>query len=198
MNDKTKAAATAGGLLGIVLVLVAAAGALVARGAGCCNCLLPIGGGILAVYLYTKKSPTPVQPGDGALLGAIAGAVGGLIYLFVGVPLVYFVSAAALTAQLDQLRQSGINLPAGLSVLALTVIGGIVGVVVYTIMATIGGLIGAAIFKGPALSGPAAPPPPPANFGGPSPTGFGAPPPVQPPPPPPPAGDACGNFGAGS
>ncbi len=194
MNDKMKAAITAGALLGIVIIVVGAVGTL-ARGVGCCNCLLPIGGGILAVYLYSKKSPPMIQPGDGAVLGAIAGAVAGVIYLIVGVPIVYFMSAAALAMQFEQLRQSGINLPAGLSVLMIAIIGGIVGVFIYTGLAAIGGLIGTTFIKGEQSGGPVAPaPPPPPVFGGPQPP---MPPPTQPPPPP--GSDfGGGNFGAGS
>lgn len=194
MNDKTKAAVTAGAILGVVITVIGIVGTL-ARGVGCCNCLLPIGGGILAVYLYSKKAPSTILPGDGAVLGAIAGAVAGLIYLVVGVPLVYVMSAAALTTQFEQLRQAGINLPAGLSVLMIALIGGIVGVFIHTGLAAIGGLIGTTFIKGERAGGPTPPaPPPPPSFGGPQPPPM--PPPTQPPPAPP--GGFGGNFGAGS
>jgi hypothetical protein len=57
-----------------------------------CCCIWGIGGGLLAVFLYIKDSPTPVRPGDGAVLGAMAGVIGALLYLVIGIPIAYFVS----------------------------------------------------------------------------------------------------------
>jgi hypothetical protein len=199
MNDKTKAGITAGLILAGAIVIIGVLGAF-ARGVGCCNCLLPIGGGILAVYFYSKRTMAAVQPGEGAMMGAIAGAVAGVIYLIIGVPLVYFISAGAVQAQFDQLRQQGINIPAGLSILALSIIFGVIGVVVYTILATIGGLIGTSIFKGTPTGTPPTPPPPAGYgpqppFGGP---GYGGPQPPPPPAEPPSEPPMGGGFGTGS
>ncbi len=192
MNEKTKAAVVAGVALGVLAILTALASSAVG-GAGCCSCLWPIGAGVLAVYLYAKKSTGPLQISDGAMLGLIAGVVGGLIYLVIGIPLAYVVSRAALETQIDQLRERGIEMPVtGFLLFFLT---GILSLVVYVILAAIGGLIGAAIF-GKNRPG-ATPPPPPGNFGG-TPGNFGGMPPPNfggaPPPPPPPAG---GGFGSG-
>jgi len=161
MNEKTKAAVIAGVALGVLAIVTGLASAAVS-GASCCSCLWPIGAGIFAVYLYTQKSTGPLQVSDGAMLGLIAGVVGGLIYLVIGIPLVYVVSRAALEAQMDQLRQSGINMP--VTGFLLFLLSGIMSLVVYTALAAIGGLIGAAIF-GKNRPG-AVPPPPPADFGG--------------------------------
>ena len=49
-----------------------------------------IAGGVLASYLYIKKSPTPVQLAEGLLLGAMSGVVGSLLYLFIAIPIAYF------------------------------------------------------------------------------------------------------------
>ena len=193
MNDKTKAGVIAGAILGVVIIVVALVGS-VARGVGCCNCLLPIGGGILAVYLYTKNGLGPIQSGDGAVLGLIAGAVAAVMYLIIGLPLAYFISAAAMAAQFEQLRESGINMPAGMSIGAIIIVGGIVGALIYVGLATVGGLIGASIFGKNRPASPPVPPPPPINYGGPM-----TPPPAPPvqPPPPPPAGDTGSTFGPG-
>ena len=50
-------------------------------------CLWVIIGGVVATYLYVKKSPQPVQLGEGAILGAIAGGIGFVVQVFVGIPL---------------------------------------------------------------------------------------------------------------
>lgn len=158
----------AGLAIGGLTILLALIGSALGGGAGCCNCLIPIGGGVLAVYLYTKNSSAPITPGDGAKLGAIAGAVGGLLYLIIGVPLSYFVSAAAVEAQLAQLRDRGMNFPEALSGLVLFFVVGLIAAIVYTILATIGGLIGAAIMGKNRPGGAAMPPPPPpaGGYGG--------------------------------
>ena len=54
---------------------------------GCCNCLWPIVGGLLATLWYIKGSPVPATVADGAIVGLIAGLVGGLIYLVLAIPI---------------------------------------------------------------------------------------------------------------
>jgi hypothetical protein len=168
MNDKTKAAVMAGLGVAAVTILLALIGSVVPF-AGCCNCLLPIAAGILAVYLYTKNSHATVDPKDGATLGAIAGVAGGLLNLIIGTPLSYFVNSAVMDAQFAQLRDQGVSLPESLTGLALFLVMGVVGAVVFTILSTIGGLIGSAIFGKKGAGGvggnPNVPPPPP-NYGG--------------------------------
>lgn len=164
-----QSALMAGALLGVVLVIIAVVSALspVLGTLGCCACFVPIGAGLFAVQNYVGKSPAPVEISDGAVMGAIAGLVGGLIYLFIGAPLAYFINAAASNAAMEQMRGAGIELPfAGF---ALVLVGGIIGVVVYTILSAIGGLIGVALFE-KRKGGNAPPPPPPAggSFGGPA------------------------------
>ena len=152
--------------VGAVMILISLIGTVVPF-AGCCNCLLPIAAGVLAVYLYAKGSSGPLTPADGAKLGAIAGAAGGLLNLIIGTPLSYFVNAAVMEAQFAQLRDQGVSLPASLTGFALFLVMGIIGAVVFVILAAIGGLIGAAIFGKNRPGGATPPPPPPAgNYGG--------------------------------
>ena len=156
--------------VGAVIILLGLIGSFI-PGVGCCNCLLPIAAGVLAVYLYNKNSNAMVDPKDGAMLGAIAGVAGGLLNLIIGTPLSYFVNSAVMTAQFAQLRDQGVSLPESLTGFALFFVMGIVGAIIFTILATIGGLIGAAIFgkKGTGVGGGGStmpPPPPPVNYGG--------------------------------
>ena len=44
---------------------------------------------MLATYLYVKNSPTPANAGDGAVLGALAGLIGAVISVILGVPIAY-------------------------------------------------------------------------------------------------------------
>jgi hypothetical protein len=81
MNTKLKPALIGGVVLGVLSVIP------FVSAANLCCCLWAILGGILASYLYIKNSPTPATPGDGAMLGALAGVIGGAISLVLGIPI---------------------------------------------------------------------------------------------------------------
>jgi len=123
-----------------------------------CCCIWAIGGGGLACYLYMKSSPTPIGPGDGAVLGAIAGVVGAVLYLIIGIPIAYFISGAAME---DAFRQANVQLP--FTGPLLFIVSGLIGGLVLLVLSVIGGLIAVPIFekrKG------TPPPPPPQDFTG--------------------------------
>ena len=152
MNDKTKAALIGGALAGILSAIPVV---------NYCCCLWAIGGGILAVFMYTKNTRATVTPGDGAMIGAITGGIAALIYLVISLPINILLGAAAISAQM---AQAGVNLP--VSGMALVLVGVLIGAVLVFIFTVIGGLIGAPIFgKG---TGAPPPPPPPSGFGGPA------------------------------
>ena len=130
-----------------------------------CCCIWGIGGGALAAYLYIKSSPTPVKMGDGAMVGGLAGVVGGLIYLILGLPIAILFG---MTAMEQQLSNSGVHLP--FSGVILMVIAGIVGAIILAVLATLGGIIGVAIFE---KRKDGAAPPPPQQYGG-GPGAYGA------------------------
>jgi hypothetical protein len=95
---------------------------------------------------------------DGAIVGALAGVVGGLIYLVVGLPLSFLINGV--TAMDAQVRQLNPNFP--LSGVVLLVIGGIIGFVIFVVLSILGGVLGIPIFekrKGTVES------PPPQDFG---------------------------------
>lgn len=160
MNDKLKPALLGGGALGLLLVVTVLLSAIPIMGRiiGCCNCLWPIGAGVLATMFYVKGSPTPATIADGAILGALAGVVGGLIYLVIGLPLTYLIHGVA---QMDmQMRQFNPDFP--ITGVLLLLIGGIFGFVVFVVLATIGGIIGVPIFE--KRKGTVETPPPPQDF----------------------------------
>ncbi len=88
MNDKLKPALIGGVVLGLLSVIP-----IVSLGNVCC-CLWAILGGVLASYLYVKNSPTPASVGDGAILGAMAGLIGAVITLVIGIPLSLLIGSA--------------------------------------------------------------------------------------------------------
>jgi hypothetical protein len=177
MNNKLKPALVGGVALFVLGLLTSICTSLMppslGRIAGCCNCLWPIGGGLLAAYLYIKNSQSPVQIGEGAALGALAGVIGGVLNLIIGTPIAYIMSRGVMDQMAAQFEQAGINLPAGLIGFPLLILFGIIGIVLYTILATIGGLIGVPLFE-KRKGGAGVPPPPPPNFGGQAGGGFGA------------------------
>jgi hypothetical protein len=148
MNNKLKPA-----LLGGLIVGVLSAIPFI----NYCCCIWSIGGGALAAYLYIKSSPTPVTMGDGAMVGGLAGVVGGIIYLIIGLPIAIFLGMAAMT---EQLSRSGVQLP--FSGTLLMIVAGIVGAIILTVLATLGGIIGVAIFE--KRKGTDIAPPPPQGF----------------------------------
>jgi hypothetical protein len=163
MNERTKAALIGGVVAGVLSVIPVVS--------SCC-CLWAIGGGILAVYLYTKNSPTPMQPADGAVLGAMTGGIAAIVYAIIGIPIMLLLGMAQMEAQMAQLRQTGMDVP--FTGMALAVVGMLMAAVGLVIFATVGGLIGVPIF-GKGAGTPPPPPPPSAGYGGPAGGGsFGA------------------------
>jgi hypothetical protein len=169
MNNKLKPALIGGVLLGVLSVIPFVSAVNV------CCCLWAILGGALASYLYIKNSPTPVSAGDGAALGAMAGVVGGVIYLILGVPI-----SIAMGPTMQRLMVSLVeNIDAGqaemirqqlegaetsiVSVILKTLLGS----VLLLVFSVVGGLIAIPIFE----KRKAGPPPPPPNMGG-APGGF--------------------------
>lgn len=203
MSNKFKSALIGGVTLGVLssIPFVSAVNA--------CCCAWVLLGGALASYLYIKESPTRVTAGEGAQLGLLAGAVGGGILLLVSIPmgLLFGDAMSGLILKLfenmspqlgeEMRRQLEIQRHMPLGARLTQIIGySIMNAIITVIFATLGGLLGVALFEkrkgetgGGSMSAP--PPPPPTDFG--APTAPFAPP--TPPPAQPPAAD-FGGFGA--
>jgi hypothetical protein len=125
-----------------------------------CCCLWGIAGGALAGMIYIKGSAVPVRPGDGAVVGALAGVVGAVIYLLIGLPIAYFYGAAAME---EALRNANFELP--MSGLLLLLTSALIGGLFLIVLAVIGGLLAVPIFE--KRKGNLVPPPPPSTGGGP-------------------------------
>ena len=172
MNNKLKPALIGGVVLGILSVIP-----FVSAGNVCC-CLWAILGGMLATYLYVKGSPTPANAGDGAVLGAMAGLVGAVISVILGVPIALAMGPTMRTLMIRLLenvdpRQAEVWRHqfelAGDSLVPVIINALILGVLLF-IFSIIGGLLGVPIFE-KRKGGP--PPPPPINVGG-GPGGYAA------------------------
>ena len=147
MNNKLKPA-----LLGGLIVGVLSAIPFI----NYCCCIWSIGGGALAAFLYIKSSSVPVKTGDGAVVGGLAGVIGGIIYLVIGLPIAIFFGMAAME---EQLSNSGVHLP--FSGMILMIVASIAGAIFLALLATLGGVIGVAIFEKRKDGGV----PPPPNYG---------------------------------
>ena len=172
MNNKLKPALIGGVLLGVLSVIPFVSAANI------CCCLWAILGGMLATYLYVKNSSTPVSAGDGAILGALAGVVGAVIYVIIGIPIAYAMGPTMRNMmvsliermdpqQADLMRR---QLEASGDAIAPLIIQGLVVAVLLFLFSVIGGLLGVPIFE-KRKSG--TPQPPPINVGG-GPGGYAA------------------------
>lgn len=172
MNERTKAAVIGGVLAGVLSGIPIVS---------ICCFLWALAGGFLAVYMYMKNSNAPMEMGDAAKLGAVAGVVGAIISAVLAVPFMLLgIGSAAM-------NQNMANAGIGAGFMAVAGIGGIIIKAVFVIgLAVLGAIIGNAVLGKNRPGGMSAPPPPPpSDFGG---GGYT---------PPPPAGGA-GTYGSGS
>ena len=164
-------------------------------------CLWVVLGGALASYLYIKKSPTPVNMGEGAVTGLLAGVFGSIVKLVVGVPVAIMAGYPVehfMLGLIDRMNpERGELYRQGLEYLmtrsfseqffaSVFSLGTLLWFVISIIFALVGGLVAVPLFeKRKADAGFPPPPPPPPFYGG-TPGGAYAP------PPPPPPGDYSG------
>lgn len=162
MNNKVKPALIGGVVLGLLSAIP------FVNWVNLCCCLWAIVGGILASYLYVKNSPVPANAGDGAIVGAIAGAVGAVIYLVLGIPL-SLLSGEAIQGMMINLvenldpRQAELfrtQMEASRGDMSRVIIESLVGAVLLFVFTVIGGVIGIPLFE-KRKGGPVPPPPPP-------------------------------------
>lgn len=173
MNDKMKPALIGGALLGVLSVIP------VVSAVNACCCAWAIAGGLLATYMYVKNSTVPASVGDGAMLGALAGVIGAVIYFVLGIPVGLMTQNAgmsAMTGVMDRIspeageqfrRQAEMMQNMGTGEMLVAMLPGLLmGAVALVIFATIGGLLGVPLFEKRKGDAGAPPPPPPPNFGG--------------------------------
>lgn len=54
---------------------------------GNCCCLWIVGGGVVAAYVLQSNQRTPITPADGALAGLLAGLAGAVIHFLLSIPI---------------------------------------------------------------------------------------------------------------
>ena len=142
-------------LLGGLFIGVLSALPVVSVG-NCCCCLWVLGGGVLAVYLMQQSYPFPVTAADGALVGLMAGAIGGVIAILISIPLELLMGPIqqrmleriASNPELpEQYRTIFQSFGANAAGIGVRLILGLIGMVVSAAFAMLGGLLGVALFK---------------------------------------------------
>jgi len=133
---------------------------IVSLGNVCC-CLWVICGGLVAAYVLQQNQSAAISPGDGMLVGLLAGLTGAVVQIVVSIPVDLIVGPmqrALLQRVLDMagtmppdMREMVERAGRDSSRAAWFVVGHIISFIVWVVIgavfSTIGGLIGAAIFK---------------------------------------------------
>ena len=133
---------------------------LISAGNACC-CLWVVSGGVIAAYLFQQNKTTPMTPADGALVGLLAGLAGALVHTVVSIP-IDIVAGPREREMLQRLLDRG-TFPSeardflepftrsgamGGAYFVLSRIAGLMfWIFVGGIFSTLGGLLGALIFK---------------------------------------------------
>jgi hypothetical protein len=122
------------------------------KGLNTCCCLWLAIGGLLAAWLMQQNHPEPVSLGDGALVGLLSGLIGFAVLLVVSIPISMLTGTAE--ADLSTMLESteGMNpevrdILRGVPPAAFAVLGGALFLVVGSTVSTVGGVVGAALFK---------------------------------------------------
>lgn len=157
-------------LYGGILLGVLSALPIINLGNVCC-CLWVLAGGAVAAYVLQANQPSPITPGDGATVGLLAGVIGSIVQLVVSIP-VSLVMGPLQGRLVERLFENAGDIPENMAPLleglrhgGFSVIGAILGFFLFLFIAmvfsTLGGLIGAALFrkKVPDFLPPDLPPP---------------------------------------
>jgi hypothetical protein len=129
--------------------------------ANCCCCLWVVIGGSLAAYLRQQNTPFQITAAEGALVGLMAGAIGGVIWTVLAIPL-HMLTVGFQQQWTDQILSNPDMPPEVREMLERVTTGAALGAIMFVtnfaasiVFGTLGGLLGVAIFK------KNAPPPPP-------------------------------------
>ena len=148
MNERLQPAFWGGLFIGVLSALP-----LVNAG-NCCCCLWVICGGALAAYLRQQSSPVQIDVAEGALVGLMAGAIGGVIATVRSIPFQQYVGPYQrqlmdrILANNPDVRPEERDFVHGFAGgTACRVVGIVVSVVIYVLFGMLVGLIGVAILK---------------------------------------------------
>jgi hypothetical protein len=132
---------------------------LIAVGNLCC-CLWVVAGGLVAAYLLQQNYTLPITAGDGAIVGLLAGLIGAVIHIAISIPLDLLLGpmeramalrfVQSLPPDMREMFESVLNRSAAASGAAFVLrhLGGLVlWAFAGAIFGTLGGVIGASVFR---------------------------------------------------
>ena len=119
-----------------------------------CCCLWIIIGGVAAASVLQQRQSTPITPGDGALVGLLAGLAGAVVYLAIAVPIEIMIAPIRRELMARLMDRLGDVPPqfrdyanrSGAMSLVFTIIDFVMRLFLGALFSTLGGLLGAAIF----------------------------------------------------
>lgn len=170
MSNRLRASLIGGGVMGGLSALTVVPQIPFVRLA---CCIWAIVGGALAAYLLIKKSSERVGVGDGAIVGLLSGVFGALIAFAAFMLVSFYISDRALYE--DQLPRAGLDpeqFPYSLIILLI----GLLAIIVQVALSLVGGIIGIVLFESRGTDGADTPPPPPPSYGGTPGEGYALPP----------------------
>lgn len=140
-------------LIGGLIIGVLSALPLVSAGNLCC-CLWVVSGGVVAAYILQENQAAPVTAADGAYVGLLAGLTGAFVYLLLSIPITFLIAPMERLV-MQRLMESAGDMPPEFREYMGTYLGGSVRLalgftfmlLVGSIFSTLGGLLGAAIFR---------------------------------------------------
>jgi len=159
-STTTNASPTQPALIGGAVMGVLSALPLVGAANICC-CLWVVTGGVVAAYVLQQNQPRPITPGDGALVGLLAGLAGAVIANVLSIPF-NLMMAPLQRAMAERVLEMPGEIPPFLRqilerssqdglALGLQVGFWFVTLILYAILggifSTLGGVLGALIFK---------------------------------------------------
>jgi hypothetical protein len=148
MPNKFQPALLGGAFIGVLSALP-----FVSAGNACC-CLWVILGGVITAYLMQQNHAEPITLGDGAVGGFVAGLIGAVIYVVVAIPFSFLLGPMQ-RQMMDAMMANNPDFPPAMRDWITSMSGGMLSIVLsFTFMlvagvifGTLGGVIGAAIFK---------------------------------------------------
>jgi len=166
MNNKPSyvpAALTGGLFLGIF------SGIPILNCLNCACCIMVIGGGVLASFIYLRNYPATIPPatyGDGALLGILTGLFGTVFWAFIHIAIMFLKSLMGFSAAGIEIAREALSnpdIPPEVRELLQEILGNymsgealtpifllisiVMMAVIAVIFATIGSIIGVALFQ---------------------------------------------------
>ena len=146
-TSKTQPAIFGGLIMGVLSALP-----VVSAGNLCC-CLWVVSGGVVAAYILQQNQAMPLTPGDGAVVGLLAGIVGAFVYLLLSIPITFLVAPME-RVLIQRIIENAGGMPPDFRAYVGTYLGGgirltlgfLLMLIVGSIFSTLGGVLGVVMF----------------------------------------------------